>query len=79
MRGYLISMAIRTLCFVAAIVSWDLSRPVSVVCFVLAALLPYGAVVYANATGRRRIDTMGAVAPPPVAKEEIRGPAHRAE
>lgn len=78
-RGYLVSMAVRTVCFIAAIVTWHASRPISVVCFALAAILPYVAVVYANATGKRRIDTLGAVTPPPVPHEEIRGPAHRAE
>lgn len=72
-------MAVRTVCFVAAVVTWQVSRPLSVVCFALAAILPYAAVVYANATGKRRIDALGAVAPPPAPHKEIRGPSHRAE
>ena len=40
-----------------------------------AILLPYVAVVFANATGKRRIDTMGAVTPPPVPHKEIHGSA----
>lgn len=77
MRGYLISMAIRTVCFIAAVATWQVSRPLSVVCFALAAVLPYAAVVYANATGKRRIDRIGAVTPPPVPHKEIHGSADR--
>lgn len=73
MRGYLISMGIRTVCFLAAVATWGLSRPVSIVCFAFAAVLPYVAVVFANATGKRRIDRLGAVTPPPVPHKEIRG------
>lgn len=79
MRGYLISMAVRTVCFIAAIVTWHVSRPISVVCFVFAAILPYVAVVYANAVGKRRIDSLGAVTPPPVRHQEISGPSNYAE
>lgn len=78
-RGYLISMGIRTACFIAAVVTWQVSRPLSLVCFALAAVLPYVAVVYANATGKRRIDELGAVTPPPVPHKEIRGSAHHTE
>lgn len=77
MRGYLISMSIRTVCFLAAVFTWSSIRPLSLAFFAAAAVLPYVAVVFANATGKRRIDQMGAVTPPPVPHKEIHGSAHR--
>lgn len=60
MRKYLISMIVRTLCFVLAVV---LTGPARWVCVALAVLLPYVAVVIANATNQRRIDVLGSVRP----------------
>ena len=60
MRKYLFSMMIRTLCFVLAVV---LTGPARWVCVVLAVVLPYVAVVVANATNSRRIDVLGSVRP----------------
>lgn len=60
MRKYLFSMGIRTLCFVLAVV---LTGPARWVCVVLAVILPYIAVVIANATNRRRVDVLGSVRP----------------
>ncbi len=60
MRKYLFSMGIRTLCFVLAVV---LTGPARWVCVVFAVILPYVAVVIANATNRRRIDVLGSVRP----------------
>ncbi|MFE4264841.1 DUF3099 domain-containing protein [Streptomyces sp. NPDC056883] len=48
-RRYVISMLIRTLSVVATIVLWNVQRPVAVVTLVAGALLPYIAVVIANA------------------------------
>ncbi len=48
-RRYVISMLIRTLSVVATIVLWDVQRPVAIVTLVAGALLPYIAVVIANA------------------------------
>lgn len=79
MRGYLISMAIRTVCFLAAIATWGVSRYLSAAFFVVAGILPYVAVVFANATGKRRIDQLGVVTPPPVPRQEIHGSARRSE
>lgn len=70
-RGYLVSMGIRTLCFVAAFVTTGVVRWV---CVALAAVLPYVAVVLANAVQRRRIDVLGSVAPTPVARRLGPGP-----
>jgi hypothetical protein len=52
MRVYAIQMSIRVLCFVGAILvpSW----PVRIVLIVGAVVLPYTAVIFANASGQRR-------------------------
>lgn len=60
MRNYLISMGIRTLCFVLAVLLTGWARWV---CVAGAVLLPYFAVVLANATNQRRIDVLGTVRP----------------
>lgn len=59
-RNYLVSMGIRTLCFLLAIVLEGWARWT---CVALAVVLPYVAVVLANATQQRRIDRLGAVTP----------------
>nr|WSX54754.1 DUF3099 domain-containing protein [Streptomyces sp. NBC_00974] len=48
-RRYVISMVIRTLSVVATVVLWNVQRPVAIVTLVAGALLPYVAVVIANA------------------------------
>jgi hypothetical protein len=65
MHRYLFSMGVRTFCFVLAVVfitvvHWTI---VGWVCIGAAAVLPYIAVVMANATRSRRIDQLGAVTP----------------
>lgn len=60
MRKYLFSMGLRTICFVLAVV---FTGPARWVCVVLAVILPYIAVVVANATTKRRIDVLGSVRP----------------
>ena len=63
MRRYLVSMGIRTICFILAVVAlaglhWTLIGWT----FVIAAVvLPYVAVVMANATRSRRSTTLGPV------------------
>ncbi|MEW1778627.1 DUF3099 domain-containing protein [Streptomyces sp. NPDC086777] len=52
-RRYVISMAIRTMSVILAVTLWNVERYVAVVALVLGALLPYVAVVIANA-GRER-------------------------
>lgn len=54
-------MGIRTVCFVLAFV---LDGVLRWTCVGLAVVLPYIAVVAANATNRRRIDVLGSVTPP---------------
>jgi hypothetical protein len=64
MRRYLISMAIRTACVVLAVI---VDGPLRWVFFVGAVILPYIAVVMANAVGERR----GVPTPaPPVTRPE---------
>ncbi|MHB9862732.1 DUF3099 domain-containing protein [Streptomyces sp. YIM S03343] len=52
-RRYVISMSIRTLSVILAVTLWNVERPVAIVALVLGAVLPYIAVVVANA-GRER-------------------------
>jgi hypothetical protein len=61
MRRYLVSMGIRTVCFILAVVAlaglhWTL---IGWALVVAAVLLPYVAVVMANATTPRRSTTLG--------------------
>jgi hypothetical protein len=48
-RRYVISMSVRTVAVILAATLWNVSRPVAVVALVLGAVLPYVAVVIANA------------------------------
>ncbi|MEU6475917.1 DUF3099 domain-containing protein [Streptomyces sp. NPDC047017] len=48
-RRYVISMAVRTLSVLLAVVLWNVERYVAIVALVLGAVLPYVAVVIANA------------------------------
>jgi hypothetical protein len=52
-RRYVISMAIRTLSVILAVSLWNVERHFAIIALVLGALLPYVAVVVANA-GRER-------------------------
>ncbi|WP_030333342.1 DUF3099 domain-containing protein [Streptomyces sp. NRRL B-1381] len=48
-RRYVISMSVRTVSVVLAVVLWNVERHVAIVALVLGVLLPYIAVVIANA------------------------------
>jgi hypothetical protein len=48
-RRYVISMLVRTAAVILTVLLWDVSRPLAVVTLVLGAVLPYVAVVVANA------------------------------
>ncbi len=62
-RRYLISMGVRTMCFIGAILA---SGPLRWVLFFLAVVLPYVAVVIANAGRERSKDSdLRIVLPPP--------------
>jgi hypothetical protein len=65
-RRYVISMAIRTVSVILTVVLWNVERPLAWATLVLGALLPYVAVVYANA-GRENTPTLptSTYVPPP--------------
>ncbi|SCK22076.1 DUF3099 domain-containing protein [Streptomyces sp. WMMB 322] len=56
-RRYVISMLIRTASVLLTVVLWNVQRPLAVVTLVIGALLPYVAVVIANA-GRENPSSM---------------------
>lgn len=56
-RRYVIFMLIRTLSVVLTVVLWNVERPLAIVTLVLGALLPYVAVVFANA-GRENVPSL---------------------
>ncbi|MEV0096386.1 DUF3099 domain-containing protein [Streptomyces sp. NPDC050738] len=56
-RRYVISMSIRTLSVVLTVILWNIERPVAIATLVLGALLPYVAVVIANA-GRENVPSL---------------------
>jgi len=66
-RRYIISMAIRTLSVILTVVLWNVERPLAWGTLVVGALLPYVAVVIANA-GRENAPTApkATYVPPPV-------------
>ncbi|MFI5621083.1 DUF3099 domain-containing protein [Streptomyces sp. NPDC051567] len=65
-RRYVISMIIRTLSVIATVVLWNVERHVAIVTLVAGALLPYIAVVIANA-GRESTPSLPShFAPAPV-------------
>jgi hypothetical protein len=48
-RRYVISMTVRTISFLLAVILWNVERHVAIVALVLGFILPYIAVVIANA------------------------------
>jgi hypothetical protein len=64
-RRYVISMAIRTVSVVLTVVLWNVERPLAWVTLALGVLIPYVAVVYANA-GRENTPTLPSSYIPPV-------------
>ncbi|MFJ5226170.1 DUF3099 domain-containing protein [Streptomyces sp. NPDC088400] len=56
-RRYVISMSVRTLSVIATVALWNVERPVAIVTLALGMLLPYVAVVIANA-GRENVPSM---------------------
>jgi Protein of unknown function (DUF3099) len=66
-RRYIISMSIRTLSVILTVVLWNVERPLAWATLVLGALLPYVAVVVANAGRENTPPAMPTVViPPPV-------------
>ncbi|MET7541703.1 DUF3099 domain-containing protein [Streptomyces sp. NPDC005507] len=64
-RRYVISMSVRTIAVILGAVLWNIERPVAIVAMVLGLLLPYVAVVIANA-GRENVPSLPStfVSPP---------------
>ncbi|MET8325446.1 DUF3099 domain-containing protein [Streptomyces sp. NPDC005181] len=65
-RRYVISMSVRTVAVILAAVLWNIERPVAVVALALGVLLPYVAVVIANAGRENTPSLPSAFVPPPV-------------
>ncbi|MFI8366589.1 DUF3099 domain-containing protein [Streptomyces sp. NPDC085466] len=65
-RRYVISMSVRTLSVIAAAVLWNVERHVAIVALALGVLLPYVAVVIANAGRESAPSLPSAYLPPPV-------------
>ncbi|KUH37164.1 MULTISPECIES: DUF3099 domain-containing protein [Streptomyces] len=74
-RRYVISMTVRTLAVIAAAALWNVERHVAVVALVLGAVVPYVAVVIANA-GRETAPKLPStfVSAPPVAHPVLEAP-----
>lgn len=56
-RRYVISMAVRTVAVVLTAVLWNIERPVAIATLVLGLVVPYVAVVIANA-GRENVPSL---------------------
>ncbi|MFE6759274.1 DUF3099 domain-containing protein [Streptomyces sp. NPDC057684] len=56
-RRYVISMSVRTVSVILGVALWNVERPVAIVALVLGLLLPYVAVVIANA-GRENVPSL---------------------
>ncbi|MFB7943004.1 DUF3099 domain-containing protein [Streptomyces sp. NPDC056049] len=65
-RRYIISMSVRTLSVIAAAVLWNVERHVAIVALALGVLLPYIAVVIANAGRESAPSLPSAYLPAPV-------------
>ncbi|WP_262004282.1 DUF3099 domain-containing protein [Streptomyces sp. FIT100] len=65
-RRYVISMSVRTVAVILAAVLWNVERHVAIVALVLGALLPYVAVVIANAGRENAPSLPSTFIPPPV-------------
>lgn len=65
-RRYVVSMAFRTLSVIAAAALWNVERHVAIVALVIGALLPYVAVVIANAGRESAPSLPSTFIPPPV-------------
>ena len=73
-KRYLVQMGIRVVCFGIAVVTWSrIPMWASLVLLVAAVVLPYSAVLFANA-GRERRDTDGTFMTPHEIDPGTRGP-----
>ncbi|WP_269854529.1 DUF3099 domain-containing protein [Streptomyces sp. RPT161] len=64
-RRYVISMTVRTLCFLLAISLWHVQTVLAAIALVLGGVLPYIAVVIANAGRENAPSLPSAFVPPP--------------
>jgi hypothetical protein len=65
-RRYVIAMAVRTLCFVGAVIAWQtVGAWLGAILFVGALVLPYTSVVLANAGVRKRATGADLLSNPP--------------
>ncbi|MFE5914109.1 DUF3099 domain-containing protein [Streptomyces wedmorensis] len=69
-RRYVISMTVRTLSVIAAAVLWNVERHVAIVALALGGLLPYIAVVIANA-GRESAPSLPSTFVPTPTRPEL--------
>jgi len=69
-RRYVISMSIRTVSVILTVVLWNIERPLAWAALVVGAVLPYIAVVYANA-GRENAPRQPDAYIPPVSRPAI--------
>jgi hypothetical protein len=74
-RRYVISMSIRTLCFLLAIILWHVQIVLAAIALVLGGLLPYIAVVIANAGRENTPGLPSAFVPGPTRPELGRTPS----
>ncbi|MEV8564006.1 DUF3099 domain-containing protein [Streptomyces sp. NPDC051322] len=65
-RRYVVSMSIRTVAVLLAVILWNIERPVAIAALVLGAVLPYVAVVIANAGRENTPPLPSTLIPPPV-------------
>lgn len=76
-RRYVISMSIRTIAVILAVTLWNIARPVAVVALVLGFVLPYVAVVIANA-GRENAPPSPSTFVPAPSRLKLTAHAHSA-
>ncbi|MFE4372156.1 DUF3099 domain-containing protein [Streptomyces sp. NPDC056835] len=76
-RRYVISMVVRTLAVIATVILWNVELPVAIVTLVLGMLLPYVAVVIANA-GRENVTSLPSTHLAPPARTMIAPPVEPA-
>jgi Protein of unknown function (DUF3099) len=69
-RRYVISMSIRTVSFIAAVLLWQVWTPLAWIALVLGLVLPYVAVVMANA-GRENASSLPSALIPPVSRPAL--------
>ncbi|MFM9367097.1 DUF3099 domain-containing protein [Streptomyces sp. Da 82-17] len=74
-RRYVISMSVRTLSVILAAVLWNVERHVAIVALVLGLLLPYIAVVIANA-GRENAPSLPSTFVPTPSRPMLDAPSH---